>query len=165
MATTTSPVQQLVRETPLLPNPGAVQQLVRETPVLPNPGSTMQLLRGTPIPADGLFRLFDPIGDAGPASITNGTAVTATDTANLGERMLYDPSGGTFTLNAPASPVIGSRWAVKNRSTSIVAITIGGNGSSIEDPTSSFSLAASFSLSGDGISTEWEYDGTQWQLI
>ena len=165
MAITCSPVQQLVRETPLLPNPGAVQQLVRETPVLPNPGSTMQLLRGTPISADGLFRLFDPIGDAGPASITNGTAVTATDTANLGERMLYDPSGGTFTLNAPASPAIGNRWAVKNRSSDITAITISGNGSSIEDPTSSFSLAASFSLSGDGISTEWEYDGTQWQLI
>jgi len=120
---------------------------------------------GAFLPAIPNFRLFDPIGDAGPASITNGTAVTATDTANLGERMLYDPSGGTFTLNAPASPAIGNRWAVKNRSSDITAITISGNGSSIEDPTSSFSLAASFSLSGDGISTEWEYDGTQWLAI
>jgi len=49
MATTCSPVQQLIRGTPVLPNPGAVQQIVRETPILPNPSSTMQLLRGTPL--------------------------------------------------------------------------------------------------------------------
>ena len=110
------------------------------------------------------FRLFDSVAD-GPASITNGTAITVTDTANLSERIVYDPSGGTFTLNAPASPVIGSRWAVKNRSSDITAITISGNGSDIENPTASYTLAASFSLSGDGISTEWEYDGTQWQPI
>jgi hypothetical protein len=79
--------------------------------------------------------------------------------------MIYDPTGGTFQLNASASPTMGDRWAVKNRSSSATAITIDGNGVDIEDPTSSFTLAANFSLSGDGISVEWEYDGTQWVVV
>ena len=99
------------------------------------------------------------------ARIKNGTAIVATDTADVGERMIYDPSGGTFTLNAPASPSIGDRWGVKNRTTDTTAITVSGNGSNIEDPTASFALAASFSLTGDGIGVEWEYDGTQWLVV
>ena len=99
------------------------------------------------------------------SKIANGTAVTTTYTANAGERVLYDPTGGTFQINAPAAPTIGVHWAVKNRSVSLTAITISGNGSNTEDPTISFALAASFSLSGNGIAVEWEYDGTQWVVI
>lgn len=101
----------------------------------------------------------------GLARIKNGTAITSTDTADSGERMLYDPSGGTFTINAPAAPTIGDHWAVKNVTSDTTAITIGGNGNNIENPTASFGVSASFSMSGDGISIEWEYDGTQWLVI
>lgn len=101
----------------------------------------------------------------GLARIKNGTAITSTDTADSGERVLYDPSGGTFTINAPASPTIGDHWAVKNVTSDVTTITINGNGNNIEDPTVSFSPAASFSLSGDGISIEWEFDGVQWLVI
>jgi hypothetical protein len=113
------------------------------------------------------IRVAFPTGTTveGMARIKNGTAIVATDTADAGERMVFDPTGGTFTLNAPASPSIGDRWGVKNRSANTTAVTIAGNGSNIEDPTSSYAVAASFSLSGDGIAVEWEYDGTQWLVI
>jgi len=107
---------------------------------------------------------FNELG-RGRARITNGSAVTVTTDADTSERVLYDPSGGTFTIRAPATPTISDHWAVKNFSASLTAITISGNGSNIEDPTISFALAASFSLSGDGIAVEWEYDGTQWVVI
>lgn len=104
---------------------------------------------------------------AGPSvtKISNAAAIVATDTADAGERMIYDPTAGTFQISAPASPVMGTRWATKNRSADLTSITISGNGLNIENPTASFSLAATFLLSGDGISVEWEYDGTQWLVV
>jgi len=112
---------------------------------------------------DATFTL--PVTAPSISKISNGAAITVTDTADAGERVLYDPTGGTFQINAPSTPILGMRWATKNRSSSVTAVTISGNGSNIEDPTSSFSLAANFSLSGDGISVEWEYDGTQWVVV
>ena len=119
----------------------------------------------------------------GGAAIVSGTAVLSgcppncpaplrTTTAALGERILYDPANSTggyggpaMTLQAPAAPSLGARWGVKNRSASVLPVIIDGNGSNIEDPLASFALAASFNLAGDGVSAEWEYDGTQWLVI
>lgn len=83
-------------------------------------------------------------------------------TAVVFQRIPYDPSGGTFQIDAPLAPVRGDRWGVKNETANLTAVTISGNGNNIEDPTVSFSVAASFSLSGDGIGVEWEFNGTNW---
>lgn len=91
---------------------------------------------------------------------------TATHFANVGERVVYDPTGGTFTINAPVGGLnVGDRWAVKNASTSVTAVTISGNGSNIEDPTGAYALAASFSFAGNGFAAEWEYDGAAWLCV
>jgi len=123
------------------------------------------------------------LGGGGSAAIVSGTAITSgcpphcpapasTTTAELGERVLYDPSNSelldgspAMTFAAPASPILGSRWAIKNRSASQEPVIIDGNGSDIEDPLASYAVAASFTLSGDGISVEWEFDGAQWLVI
>lgn len=91
--------------------------------------------------------------------------ITALFTAIVFQRVPYDPSGGTFTINAPAAPVQGDRWGVKNETANLTIVTINGNGNNIEDPTASFALAANFTLSGDGIAAEWEFDGTNWVVV
>jgi len=138
--------------------------IVRTSDVLGS-GTTVQTLATRLTISDTDATLTVPLTAPNISKISNGTAITATDTAAAGERMLYDPTGCTFQINAPASPVMGTRWATKNRSADLTSITISGNGSNIENPTASFSLAATFLLSGDGISVEWEYDGTQWVVV
>jgi hypothetical protein len=136
------------------------------------PASTGQIFIGAVNAKDisignGSNRVVFPTGTVvtGMARIKNASAIIASDTADSGERMIYDPTAGTFTLTAPSGPSIGDRWGVKNRSSDVTAITIAGNGNNIEDPTVSFALAATFSLVGDGAAVEWEYDGTQWLVI
>jgi len=128
-------------------------------------GTTAQTLATRLTLTDTAATLTVPLSAPSVSKISNGTAITATDTAEAGERVLYNPTGGTFQISAPASPVIGTRFAVKNRSASVVAVTISGNGNDIEDPTASFAVAASFTLAGDGIAAEWEFDGTDWLAI
>ena len=96
---------------------------------------------------------------------TASVPITVTTTGFPFTRILYDPTAGTFTLSAPASPNTGDRWAVKNVSSSAVAITISGNGTTIESPLVSFALAASFALGSDGVAVTWEFDGTNWLVI
>ena len=144
---------------------GAVTTIALKTPTVAGSGDGAQAL-ATRLTVSSTAATFTvPLAAPSVTAISNGTSITATDTAVAGERMIYDPTGGTFQLNAPASPVIGTRWAVKNRSTSTTGITISGNSNSIENPASGYAVAASFSLAGDGISVEWEYDGTQWLVI
>lgn len=92
----------------------------------------------------------------------SGSPVTANETGQVWTRIYYDPTAGTFQLDAPALKQIGDRWGVKNVSADVTGITISGNGSNIEDPTASYALAGSFSLVGDGIGAEWEWDGNAW---
>jgi len=144
---------------------GAVTDMIFKTPDVGSSGATLQAATTRLTLNESVAAFTSAVTAPNISKISNGTAITATDTSDAGERMLYDPTGGTFQINAPATPILGMRWATKNRSSSATAVTISGNGSDIEDPTSSFSLAANFSLSGDGISVEWEYDGTQWLVV
>ena len=94
------------------------------------------------------------------APITSGP-----HTSVVGARVIYDPTGGTFQINAPAAPTAGNRFGVKNASASITGVTLSGNGANIEDPTVAFALAASYSLSGNGVAVTWEYDGVAWLVV
>lgn len=96
----------------------------------------------------------------------SSTVVIALTTATLGQIVRYDPTAGTFTINAPAAPATGDKFGVKNQSADLTAITINGNGNMIENPLASFALLASFAtFSGDGIAVEWVFDGTEWLAI
>ncbi len=89
---------------------------------------------------------------------------TALTTAAAFERIRYDASGGTFTINAPASPQSGDRFGTKEVASDPTVITVSGNGNDIEHPLTRQSAAtAVFGRTSLGV--EWEYDGTQWRLI
>lgn len=102
-------------------------------------------------------------GTAGPAGGFAATSVIAVGltTVAKGFRQFYDPSGGTFTLNAPAAPVVGDVFGVKNVTTDVTAVTISGNGANIVDPVAK-TLGASFSFSGAYAGCDFQYDGTEW---
>jgi hypothetical protein len=82
-------------------------------------------------------------------------------TAAVNDFVKYDPSGGTFTINAPSSPVKDDRFGIKNSTADTTSITLSGNGSNIEDP-GTFALSASVSVTGAGVSLIYQYDGTSW---
>lgn len=109
---------------------------------------------------------FDPGNHRAVQQGTSSAPTTAGPvTAQPGARVVYDPTGGTFQINAPAAPVAGMTFRVKNASADGTAVTISGNGSNIEDPIASYTLAASFTLAGDGIAVTWEYDGVAWLVV
>ena len=93
-----------------------------------------------------------------------GTIVTAVRTATIGELVLYDPSGGSFTISAPGTPVLGDRFAIKNTTTDVTALTIDGNSKNIEDPGTS-TLVPSFSLGVAFIGLDFLFDGTNWIIV
>jgi hypothetical protein len=90
--------------------------------------------------------------------------IIANHTSINGERVWYNPSGGTFTLKAPSSPALGHKWACKNATTDITSITIDGNGVNIENPVAG-SIGATFGLAVALVSIEWEFNGTNWLAV
>ena len=83
-------------------------------------------------------------------------------TAEKFQRVIYDPTAGTFTITAPAFAVAGDRFGIKNITTNLTSITVAGNGVNIENPIGNFAPAATVAVSGDGIGVEWEFTGTIW---
>ena len=91
-------------------------------------------------------------------------AKTGAYTAKVGENVLYDPSGGTFQITAPASPALSQRWAVKNVTTDVTVITISGNGTNIQDPATN-TVVASYTIGGAFVSLDFAFDGTNWVIL
>lgn len=96
--------------------------------------------------------------------ILTTTTLTTPATLAIGDYQRYDPSGGTFQIDMPAGPTRGEMVGLKNVTSDTTAITLDGNGSNVENPTT-FSLASSASVSGDGIGLLYQYDGTQWLIV
>ncbi len=94
-----------------------------------------------------------------PSPSVETSAVTAT----AGLLVLYDPTGGSFQIDAPASPTKGDRWAVKNVSTDVTSVTIDGNSNSIENAASA--LVASFGFAIALGTLSYLFDGTNWVLV
>jgi hypothetical protein len=87
-------------------------------------------------------------------------AVTSNYTAANGEGVLTDTSGGSFTVTLPISPSTGAQvivadagnnWGVNN-------LTVGRNGSTIGG------LAENLVCDISGVSVQFVYDGTTWEL-
>lgn len=91
--------------------------------------------------------------------VRNYIRATTTYTAKVGEAIIADTSGGVWTLTLPASPIIGdvvlvldgANWATNN-------LTVGRNGSTIEGD------AADMTMDVGGVSVEFVFDGTTWQI-
>jgi hypothetical protein len=92
------------------------------------------------------------------------TTQTSTFTALVNRRYKYDASTFSGQINMPASPANGDVVWLKNVSSSATGVTLSGNGNNVEDPTT-YSLAATATLSGDGAAFTYSFDGTQWLLI
>lgn len=79
--------------------------------------------------------------------------------ASAGERVRY--TTGVGTIRMPAGPSTNDRVAIKNVSPSVVAITVDGNGNSVE-ALGTYALAPIQPVAGDGIAVTYQYDGTNW---
>lgn len=105
-----------------------------------------------------------PIGPQGPPgpglTLSAGVAIGAT-TVLPNIRQRYNPSGGTFTLKAPAAPALGDQFGVKNVNASVTAITIDGNGNNIVNP-ATHALVATFLRGGAFTGVDFVFDGTNW---
>jgi len=107
----------------------------------------------------GFSAAFMPLG-------TVAVPITVASTARPWERVLYDPTGGAFQIDAPASRAIGTRFGVKNVTANANNITVGGNGANSEDPGVPGTVAAvTGAFGGAGRSVEWEFNGTDWRIV
>lgn len=91
--------------------------------------------------------------------------VVAAHTAIPFQRVTFDPSGGTFQIDMPASPTFGDRVGVKNVTASATAVTVSGNGANIDNPVGLGVYLASVSVGGAGVFATWEFDGTRWGVV
>jgi len=79
--------------------------------------------------------------------------------AQLGDSIIADTIGGSFTVTMPPSPVFGD-WIrlIDPNSWEVSPVTLDGNGSTIEG-------SATFLLDQENTSVDAVYDGTTWQLL
>ena len=85
---------------------------------------------------------------------------TATYTTQNLEGVLADTSGGAFTVNLPASPSTGDQCIIADSGGAFGSnnLTTGRNGSTIEG------TAADLELDIDGVSVQFVYDGSTWEV-
>jgi len=117
-----------------------------------------------PAQVQGLLRIaayngWRYVGELQPSAVR-----TTTGTAKIGYREAYDPSGGTFTINAPATPSSGDHFSVKNVTTNTTVITISGNGNNIEDPVAG-ALVASFTIGIGLVAVDFQFINGAWHVI
>jgi hypothetical protein len=97
-------------------------------------------------------------GSAG--ALTNWSKKTTNYTAVSGDRIIADTTGGTFTINLPATPLLGSAIKVTDGGNfSLTPLTIGANGSTIE------SQSNDVLVNIGKVDLEFIYDGSTWQII
>lgn len=115
----------------------------------------------------GLFKISDSITAECISLLSfTSTTVTSATTAGLNEHVLFNASGGTFTITAPASPSRNDTFGIKNNhDTDATAITVSGNSNNIEDPAGGGATATSVSIGEANCSYVWQYDGTDWVIV
>ena len=92
-------------------------------------------------------------------SISSWTIATSTMTANVFQRIVADTSGGSFTINLPATPSAGQSVQITDgNSWSGNNLTVGRNGSTIEG------VADDLTLDASGVTVELIYDGSTWEV-
>jgi hypothetical protein len=103
-------------------------------------------------------------GTQGVSGSFSGTWIRKTTadpayTANSGDQIIADTSGGTFTITLPATPSTGSHVLIADgASWSTTNLTVGRNGSTIEG------LSEDLILDINDIQIDFVYDGTSWEV-
>ncbi|NDG19839.1 MAG: hypothetical protein EB117_16465, partial [Betaproteobacteria bacterium] len=98
-------------------------------------------------------------GEGGGGGISSWTIATSTMTANVFQRIVADTSGGSFTINLPATPSAGHSVQITDgNSWSGNNLTVGRNGSTIEG------VADDLTLDASGVTVELIYDGSTWEV-
>ena len=102
-------------------------------------------------------------GDGTYQTTAGGAPIYSTKTSNYtavaNDKLLCDTTAGTFTVTLPATPAFGATIIIYDKSNfSINPLTIGRNGSTIEN------LADDFSIDVGQTRTEFVYDGATWHL-
>lgn len=92
------------------------------------------------------------------SGISNWIKVTSNYTASNGDRIIADTTGGTFTINLPAAPAIGSYVQIFGSGLNVNNLTVSGNGSTIEGSPSNLTLSET------GAIYDFIYDGSTWQV-
>lgn len=113
--------------------------------------------------ADGITKQI-PKSDTG---LLTPTAVkVGAYTAVTGDLVFYDPSGGTFQIDAPdnATAELGDKFAIKNVTADVTSVTVHGNGQNIEDPGTA-SLGASFAFTSKFGTVTFIFDSTNWIIV
>ncbi len=105
------------------------------------------------------------------AAVISDTILTAVSsptlrTALLGELLRYDATAGTFSLFARISTAVarGDAFGIKEMGGSATAITVDGNGNSIQNPVTG-ALAATTPVAATFAATRWVFDGSDWLVV
>ena len=87
------------------------------------------------------------------------TRVTSTTTLTNNQGVIADTTGGSFTVNLPASPSTGNQvWIADGAAWGVNNLTVGRNGSTIEG------TAQDLVCDITGVGIQMLYDGTTWQV-
>jgi hypothetical protein len=112
-------------------------------------GTSGQVLKST---GDGLE--WGVVGGSG------WTAKSANYTASNGDQIIADTSGGSWTLTLPSSPVVGNTVKIADgQDWYSNPLTVARNGSTIDG------YSDDFSLNIKGITVDFIYDGTTWEVF
>ena len=129
---------------------------------------TIALVSGDALEVEGLLNRGRGSEDAHANTSTTG-AVGYTDiktsayTAMAGDIVLYDTSGGAFTVDLPADPSKNQTVAFKEAVNSGVnALTVDGNGADVEAAAGTF--AATMTYTKASAFLVFRFDGEQWRL-
>lgn len=132
----------------------SIHLLVRTQPIKLQRNTSPTLLaavKGGPVGARGLSALFS-------ATVQTGNFTPSLNTVNR-----YDPTGGTFTITAPAASD-NDEFTIKNVSASVVAVLVSGGVASIEDE-ATFSIVPNFMHASDGGVLTYKLLSGVWYLI
>lgn len=129
---------------------------------------TIALVSGDALEVEGLLNRGRGSEDAHANTASTG-AVGYTDiktdayTALAGDIVLYDTSGGAFTVDLPADPSKNQIVAFKEAVNSAVnALTVDGNGADVEASAGTFAATMTYSRASGFL--VFRFDGEQWRL-
>lgn len=95
-----------------------------------------------------------------PSGGSDYSIKTGAYTAVNGDKIVANTSGGTFTITLPATPSAGNIVTIADGADwSVTNLTVARNGSTIEG------LAQDVTVDVKGISIDFVYDGTTWQIF
>jgi hypothetical protein len=101
--------------------------------------------------------------NTGYSSVVNVVSGGTANVLGFDQAILCDPTSGTCTVQAPASPAVNMRFTVKDATfkANVNSIIVQGNGRTLEDPAVLGTYTSPVTISVAGRSATWAYDPTR----